>query len=417
VRGHFEFIVHDLTDSPVEFAVQSLSNRLTATSDSSRRLPWPDQPVGLSFVITDLDVGGAERALVSLATRLDRRRWRPSVICLSGEGELAESLRSLDVPCRCLAVNPWHPLFAVARLAWAMRAQQPALVQSFLFHANLAAKLAAPFAGCPWVVGGLRVAERRRNWHVSLDRLTYRLSAGSVCVSEGVWRFSEMSGLPADRLLVIPNGIDPGPYDRAVPIRRGELGIPEEAHLALFVGRLDPQKGLPDLIDAVEWVCVRSPEWHLAIVGDGPDRDWLSTRLRSQDGISNHPSLAGRVHWLGRRSDVPRLLKTANILVLPSHWEGMPNVVLEAMAAGLSVVATRVEGTEDLVVDGQTGWLVPPSDPMALGRALLQAAQNPERCRTYGEAGRYRVEKFFTPDRVVEAYERVWAALLGYQLP
>lgn len=393
--------------------MQSLSNRLAATADPSRRLPWPDRPVRVSLAITDLDVGGAERALVALATRLDRRRWQPSVICLSGEGELVDNLRRADVPCVCLNVNPRHPLFAVARVAWALRAQQPELVQSFLFHANLAVKLAAPWAGRPWVVGGLRVAERQRKWHLTLDRLTGRLSAGSVCVSEGVRRFSLATGLPADRLTVIPNGIDPEPFDRAQRIPRESLGIPETAHLALYVGRLDVQKGLPDLLTAAEWVAERSADWHLAIVGDGPERDWLRKRLDFDGERSS--AAAGRVHVLGRRTDVAGLLKSADLLVLPSLWEGMPNVILEAMAARLAVVATHVEGTEDLVVPGQTGRLVPPGDPSALGAALLAAAEEPEQCRAHGRAGRQRVEQSFTQAKVVAAYEQLWAGLLGYQ--
>jgi starch synthase (maltosyl-transferring) len=393
--------------------VQSLTHRLAETADPARRLPWPEHPVRLTFVITDLDVGGAERALVALATRLDRSRWLPSVICLGGEGELAEILRREAIPCICLDVNPLHPLLAVARVALAMRKQRPELVQSFLFHANLAARLAAPWAGRPWVVGGIRVAERQRRWHLTLDRLTAHLSAGSVCVSDGVRRFSLEAGLTPDRLLVIPNGIDPEPFDRAVPVPRSSIGIPEGGHLAIFVGRLDPQKGLKRLLDAATQVAAKSADWHLAIVGDGPDRGWLIERIASMDATV---SITGRVRWLGRRSDIPGLLKSADLLVLPSLWEGMPNVVLEAMAAGLPVVATKVEGTEDLVRPGQTGWLVPPGDSEALTVALLEASQDAGRCRTYGQAGRQRIEESFTPQQVVASYESLWAGLLGYRI-
>jgi starch synthase (maltosyl-transferring) len=389
--------------------VQSLIQRLAETTDPAKRIPWPEHPIRLTFVITDLDIGGAERALVALATRLDRSRWLPSVICLGAEGELAETLRRALIPCVCLDVNPWHPLLAVARVALSMRKQRPELVQSFLFHANLAAKLAAPWAGRPWVVGGIRVAERQRRWHLTLDRLTARFSAGSVCVSEGVRRFTLEAGIPPDRLTVIPNGIDPGPFDRAVPVARSSIGIPEGSHLALFVGRLDNQKGLNVLLDAASRVAARSADWYLAIVGDGPKRDWLTERLAAD-------SLSGRVRWLGRRSDIPGLLKSADVLVLPSLWEGMPNVVLEAMASGLPVVATRVEGSEELVQPGRTGWLVPPGDSEALTTALMEASQDADRCRTYGRAGRRRVEEWFTPERVVASYESLWTGLLGVRI-
>jgi starch synthase (maltosyl-transferring) len=113
---------------------------------------------------------------------------------------------------------------------------------------------------------------------------------------------------------------------------------------------------------------------------------------------------------------MPGLLKSSDLLVLASLWEGMPNVVLEAMAARRPVVGTAVEGTEDLVVPGQTGWLVPPRDPAALSQALLEAADDPERCHRYGEAARLRVEHEFSIASTVAAYERLWAGVLGYRL-
>lgn len=124
-----------------------------------------------------------------------------------------------------------------------------------------------------------------------------------------------------------------------------------------------------------------------------------------------------KTRWLGRRDDIPSLLKTADVLVHASLWEGMPNVVLEAMAACLPVIGTMVEGTEDLVLPGQTGWLVPPRDPEALAHALIEAADSPDCCRQFGEEGRLRVEREFSIETTVEAYERLWAGILGFQLP
>ena len=156
-----------------------------------------------------------------LATRLERRRWRPAVFCLGGPGQLVEVIRQADIPCECLEVNRRNPVQAIARLAVRLRRFKPQLVQSFMFHANLASRLAAPWAGWPWVLGGLRVAEHQKRWHLIVDRLTAPLSTGSVCVSRGVLRFShEVAGLNPARLTVIPNGIDPRPFDLAVAIPR-----------------------------------------------------------------------------------------------------------------------------------------------------------------------------------------------------
>jgi starch synthase (maltosyl-transferring) len=256
----------------------------------------------------------------------------------------------------------------------------------------------------------LRVAEHQKRWHQVLDRITQQLAAGSVCVSRGVERFSrEVVGLAPERLTVIANGVDPAPFDHAEPVPRARLGVPHGADLALFIGRLDVQKGVADLLDAAEWVIARRPNWHLVLAGDGPERPWLLARL------AERPPLAERVHWLGHRDDVPALLATADLLVLASLWEGMPNVALEAMAARRPVVATAVEGSEDLVAPGQTGWLVKPRDPPALGEALLEAALDPDRRCRYGTAGRARVEAEFSIERMVTDYERLWAGLLGLE--
>ncbi|WP_435009035.1 glycosyltransferase [Tundrisphaera lichenicola] len=387
--------------------LQSFARRLA----SAPRAPRPVDPVPVALVITDLDVGGAERALVALASGLDRRRWSPSVVALGGEGALAAPLRESGIPVESLDVDPRRPDRAVRSLAGTLRRTRPRLVQSFLFHANVAAKLAGPMAGHPWVVGGLRVAERRKGWHLRLDRLTSRLSCGSVCVSEGVRRFSiREGGLDPDRLTVIPNGVDPAPFDRAELADRASLGVPPDAFLTLYVGRLDPQKGLPTLIEAASKVAALRPDWHLVLVGDGPDRGALQARIDADIGLNQ------QVHMIGRRDDVPSLLRSADLLVLPSLWEGMPNAILEAMAAGRAVVGTSVEGTEDLVIPGRTGWLVPPSDAMALADALVEAASDPGRLRRFGEAARGRIEAEFTPTRMVEAYEQLWSRLLGYAI-
>ena len=205
----------------------------------------------------------------------------------------------------------------------------------------------------------------------------------------------DVAGLDSRRLTVIPNGIDPQRFEQALAVPRKDLGIPEDAHLALAVGRLDPQKGIPDLLAAAERVIPQDPAWHLALAGDGPCRSWLLDQLAAR------PVLDGRIHWLGTRDDVPGLLRSANLLVLASLWEGMPNVVLEAMAAGRPVVATAVEGTEELVLPGQTGWLVPPGDPQSLGAALLDAARDPELCRRLGEQRTHpdRARILTRPDR------------------
>ncbi len=355
-----------------------------------------DFPVPIALVITDLDIGGAEKALVALATRVDRSRWSPSVVCLGPEGKLVEPLLAAGIAVECLNVSRRRPVQAVGRLARSLRKTRPKIIQSFLFHANLASKLAAPLAGGPWVIGGIRVAEREKRWHLTLDRLTQSLSSGSICVSEGVLRFSRDVGkIAPGRLSMIPNGIDPAPFDR-IPPSRGH-------RVALFVGRIAKQKGVSLLLDAWEAVHDSRGGWTLKLAGDGPELADLRRRR-----VSN-------VEFLGRRDDVPNLMKTADLLVLPSLWEGMPNAVLEGMAAGLPILASRVEGSEDLVIaEGadRNGWLVEPGDVRSLAGAICEAVAVPEVLPIYGLRSRELVELTFSMGNVARAYERLWSRVL-----
>lgn len=388
----------------------SLARRLA----TAQLAPRPTQPVPIVLVITELEIGGAERALTSLALGLARSRWEVSVVGLGPEGPLARPLREAGLRVDCLGMSSRRPFAAFDRLSAFLRERRPLLVQSFLFHANLLARLAGRRCGVPWILGGLRVAEREKRWHLALDRRTQRLACGSVCVSEGVRQFSiREAGLDPERLIVIPNGLSAetlAAIDQASPADLAELGLPRGIPMALFVGRLEPQKGVRCLLDSARILLANRPDWHMVLIGDGRERTALEA-VRASD-----PLLASRVHLLGRRGDVPRWLRAARFLVLPSLWEGMPNVVLEAMAAQLPVVGTDVEGTRDLVLPGSTGWLVPPGDPRRLAIALEEAAADPERRGRYGQAARDRVENHYALSAVVEAYDRLWSRLLGFQV-
>jgi len=364
-------------------------------------------PQRIAFVITDLDPGGAERALVEIVSRLDRTRWSPTVFNLSCTGVLSTRLRELGVPCEDLGRGRRPELRVIWRLYRAIARFDPELVQSFLFHANVASRLAALLAGVPVVVSGIRVAEHRRNGHLAWDRRTQFLATHNVCVSEGVARFSTLTGgLPAAKVSVIPNGVDFDRFDRAVPLDRSDLAIPSAAPVLVGVGRLDPQKGWELLIDAMPAVWAEIPEARLLIAGDGPLRDDLKTRI---DAIDTR----ARIRLLGYRDDIPRLLKTADLVVAPSQWEGMPNAVLEGMAAGRPIVATAAEGVTELIEPGQHGLVVPVGDGHALAKAIVQMLTNRDAARWMGQAARDRARTGFTWGRVASAYDDLYRRLLA----
>jgi glycosyltransferase involved in cell wall biosynthesis len=213
--------------------------------------------------------------------------------------------------------------------------------------------------------------------------------------------------LPAEKFTLIANGMSPLP---ASDITReqllAELELPPNARLVGAVGRLWPQKQVKDLIWASDLLKVIRDDVHLLIVGDGPHRDRLE-RFRRQVRIED------KVHLLGERNDVPRLLPHFDVLCLASSYEGMPNVIMEAMAAGRPVVATEIPGNRDLVVPGQTGFLVPIGDRAAFARNILKLLDDEELNRRLGEAGRQRVFAEFSVEKMVERHRTLYQELLG----
>jgi glycosyltransferase involved in cell wall biosynthesis len=363
-------------------------------------------PVRIAFCITDLDPGGAERALVQLVTRLDRSRWTPAVFCLAGPGTLVDELSASGIDVVCLGAKHWWSIAALWLLARELKRFQPAVVQTFLFHANIAGRVAARLAGIGNVVSGIRVAEWRSRVPLWIDRWTNSLVKFNVCVSRSVADFSiNEAGLKPQKTFVIPNGVDPVRFTSARPADLTHFGIPAGSPTVLAVGRLDPQKGLFDLLEAAARVVPRVPHSHFLIVGEGPERSRIESQIATL-------GLGERVHLAGWRSEIPELMAAGNLLVLSSHWEGLPNVVLEAMAAALPVVATRVEGVEELVIEGKTGLIVPPSAPGELATAIEHMLADPDEARAFGAAGRTRAAAEFSWEQMTSRYVLLFDSLL-----
>jgi len=364
----------------------------------------------IALCITDLDIGGAEQALVALATRLDRSRFVPMVYCLAPEPPSAEAscvpaLRAANIEVVCLGARRFfHFPWAARELSRHLLRQRPDLVQTFLFHGNIVGRLAARRAGVPCVVCGIRVAERHCRWHLWVDRLTAPWVHRYVCVSEAVARFSAEAGLPAERIVVIPNGVDLEQFGASSPEARRELGIARGKRLVTFIGRLEPQKGVRWLLEAAaEWL-PRLPGCDLLLVGRGPDRPAL-------ERLAVHRGIASRVHFLGWRPDVPQILAASELLVLPSRWEGMPNVVLQAMASGLPVIAADVEGVCELLGENADPQTVAHGDTSGFVEKLIRLLADRDLAEHLGRENRRRVERTFSIARTVAAYQELWASL------
>ena len=366
----------------------------------------------VALCITDLNVGGAENCLVELATRLDRNRFRPVVYCLSpaplpGETTLVPALQSAGVEVECLGARGTADFLAVvARLAHMLAGRKTQVLQSLLFHANIMGRIAAWRAGVPRVVCGIRVAQRHAAWRLWLDRMTHRMVDRYVCVSQSVASFTAgAAGLPADKLVVIPNGIDTSRFNDVQPADPANLGVAGR-RLVTFIGRLEAQKGIARLLTtASDWLR-RLPDCDLLLVGKGP----LETALRRQ---CHEMGIAQRVHFAGWRPDIPAILAASSLVALSSAWEGMPNVVLEAMASGLPVVATQVEGVCELLGPGFQEQSWPYGKWQDFSDSVVRILSDRDVAVRLGRENRRRAEQYFTIERMVESYQDLWEQLLA----
>ena len=362
----------------------------------------------IDLVITELDTGGAERCCVSLACFLQSRGHRVRVIAFGPrpappKAALLNLLEQRAIETHFLDAQRWWMLPKVARrFRRLLRSDPPELVQSFLWHANVLSAWIVPSFGIP-VVGGARVAEPNRNRH-ALGGWAARRMAKVVCVSNSVkqWCISAERVLPA-KLEVIPNGIEIATQPAAIHL--SEFGIAEDARILLFVGRLTVQKGVDELLDRAPKLLKSLPSHQLVLLGDGP------LRARA-DATSNLPEIKGRMKVLGQSNAVRAWMGRSEMLLLPTRYEGMPNVVLEAMAEGLPVVTTRVEGVVDLLGDSQEMQAVEAGDWDRWLDQVVHVANDSELRDGLGRFNRARAETEFCLEIQMEKYENLYQHVL-----
>ncbi len=357
-------------------------------------------------LIPTLDRSGAEKQMVILAKGLPRDRFQVEVATLTRLGAFEAELVAAGIPVTPIGKRLKLDPLALARLVGFLKAGRFDVVQTWIFAANTYGRVAARLAGVPVVV----VAEMAVDlWKGRSDRFVDRKLAPwcdrLVGNSHAVVDFYRQLGVPDDRLAMIYSGTDddePPVIDRAAV--RAELGFEADAPLVLFAGRLAEQKRVADLLKAIDLLQHVQPDMRTLIVGEGPLRDRLEEQAHAFQ-------LDSRLRFLGHRDDVPRLMAASDLVVLPSSYEGLPNVVLEAMRLRKPVVATSAPGTTEVVLDGETGVLVPIGNVMLLARAIRDLVRDPARRHRLGEAGRARVETHFRADAMVAQFADLYETL------
>ncbi|MFN0019890.1 MAG: glycosyltransferase [Pirellulaceae bacterium] len=362
-------------------------------------------------VIPTLVRGGAEKQLTLLATGLRARDWDVHVCVLTHTGPLEAQLRQADVPLSFINKRWKVDPFAYRRLMREMQRLQPDLVHTWLFAANAYGRQAAFAAGVKHVVAGERCVDPwKGSMQLTIDRYLAKRTERIITNSSGVRDFYAGKGIPADKFTVIPNGIAPYSLPPQQSVTReqllAELGLPPEVRLVGAIGRLWPQKGLKDVVWSADLVNCVNDQAHYLIIGDGPQRLRLERYAEQCD-------VARNVHFLGERDDIPRILPHLDVLVLASSYEGQSNAIMEAMSAGVPVVASDIPGNRDLVVNGQTGLLVEVGDRADLAQKILMVLGDAALASRFGAAGKERMLTEFSIEKMIDRHEELYRGLMG----
>ncbi|MBU0476961.1 glycosyltransferase [bacterium] len=360
-------------------------------------------PKRIFYLITDLDIGGAEKMLFELVKRIDKDKFMPEVGCLKGKGIVGKKLEALGIKVRCFHIEkPWH-IYKLLGISFFLKQGHFDILHSYLFHANIIGRVCGRMAGIPIIISSIRVCEKKKLYHLWMDRITNWMVNLEICVSKGVKNFTiEKAGIPEHKLKIVENGIPDSFLDAVTSYRN------KKAH-SLIVGtvaRLSEQKGIEYLLYASERVIKQFPDITFIIAGKGP----LASQLEELSGKLN---ISRNVKFIGFRKDIPELLSVIDIFVLPSLWEGMPNVVLEAMAAGKPAIATDTGGSKDIIDNNINGVLVEPENSEALAEAILKLLKNPDERERLGKAAEQRVKEKFPIDKMVSKTEQIYTRLLN----
>ena len=375
-------------------------------SDSPRQ-------ISVCHLLPALPAHGAEQLLLDIVRHADRERVRLSVCLISDLGPLVGEFEALGIPVAFLPKKSRKDLTVVFRLASFWRKNRFDIVHTHLFTADLWGRLAGLLYRVPIVSTSHTTSDpnigRLGRW---LDRVLDLRNNAVICVSEAVRRYRiKEAGFDPNKLHLIENGIDLDRFEKTASKKEMEtrLGLPPGRRWAVIVGRLVPLKGHRFLIEALSILAKDFPDLGLLIAGDGEEEATLRAQAEAL-------GLTGRVIFLGLRRDIPDILGISEMMVLPSSREGLPIVLLEAMASSLPVVVTPVGGIPEVIVEGETGLFVA-QEPASIAAALRRLLDDPDLSRFLGKNARKRIEEHFDIRTVAHRYENLYRAILSKNFP
>ncbi|OGS22834.1 MAG: hypothetical protein A2252_06150 [Elusimicrobia bacterium RIFOXYA2_FULL_39_19] len=365
------------------------------------------------YIITDLNIGGTEKMLFETIAGLDKEECKPVVVALKEAGFYADKLKSAGITVYAFDIYkygflllPFAVISAILTIRKIARENTVSIIHTYLFQANIIARLAFMTGKRPKLIASIRVMEEQKKWQLFFDKLTSKICDLLIVNSEALKKFLINSSTYPEKLIrVVYNGIEP----IAVTITTtNEYKTNPDTFVLSSVGRLHKQKGFEYLLEAVAQISASDPaiDFKLVIAGNGP----LMKSLQNKASALN---IKNKVVFTGWLTDVPQLLSKTDIFILPSLWEGTPNVILEAMIARKPVVATRVGGIPEIIKDNQSGLLVAPTDSKDLAEKIKYLIKNNDKALALGKAANETVLNRFSMKTMVSETENLYRRLLN----
>lgn len=324
-------------------------------------------------LITGLEVGGAETALLKTLPLL-QKDFTNIVCCIKGQGPIGKKLESANIPVFYLNLSSPFDIGCIFRFRKIIKEFEPSILVTYLIHADLFGRLLGRLFGVKNIICSQRGALLNWEFLRFFDRMTKFLVTQYVVQTQTAQKeLSSKLHLPMEKFTIIPNGIDTHFFDNLIPnpTLRESLGIKETDTIIICVANLHTNKGHKYLLEAFEEVFEQHTDMHLILAGEGPERGNITSQISSYASQNN-------IHLLGRRSDIPELLKISHIFVLPTFYEGMSNAIQEAMASSLAIISTDIPENKYLLTPDIDSILVPTKDSESLKKAILRLLENPE---------------------------------------
>ncbi len=360
--------------------------------DISQAIGQPSRPIPLVLVLEELNFGGTQRQMLELARHLNKDLFAPEIWTLRQGEAFLPMAQQYDIPVRQLCSDatlvPWHGIKALYK---EFSQKRPPLLHLHTTFPNVWGRILGRALGLPCLVGSIR---SKRNVRKQKERYTWRLTHCHICNAASLYKDLLAEGLPQERLYTIPNGVDITLFSPP------EQGLCAEPHI-INVGRLVKEKDQASLLRAFALVQAQIPKAHLHLVGDGPLRGQL-------ESLAQELGIGSAVTFHGGSTDVKGFLAKARLFVLSSIDEGTPNAILEAMAMGLPIVSTAVDGVPYMVEEGKNAFLAPLRDSEALAKHMLTVLGTEHLAESMGQAARGHVVENYSLQLMARRHETVY---------